>query len=73
MGLIETVNLSSQGSLTQKLAPLVGSRTVRIKISGGQELRGILSEVGADYLALLNDAEEERLIPFSALLFIQID
>ena len=70
MGLIETVNLDSAGSLAEKLAPMVGSRPVVIKLAQGFEISGILSEVGQDYLAVLNEAEEERLVPFAAISFI---
>ncbi|OGH02084.1 MAG: hypothetical protein A2600_13405 [Candidatus Lambdaproteobacteria bacterium RIFOXYD1_FULL_56_27] len=72
--LIHTVSHSAeaQKSLGERLAASVGVTSYQIVLVGGGEVRGVLEEVGSDYLVTLTQTEEVRLIPFSSVLYLKV-
>lgn len=62
----------AQKSLGERLAASVGITSYQIVLVGGGEVRGVLEEVGSDYLVALTQTEEVRLVPFSSVLYLKV-
>jgi len=72
-GLIKTVSYQSenQQKLAEKLAPMVGTGVV-VSLVNGSELKGVIEEVGQDYVSLLALGQEEvRWMPLTSILYLR--
>ncbi len=70
--IIKTVSYEPNDAINfrQKLGEHLGLHLLTIILKGGEQIEGILSEVGSDYLALIVD-DHDSVIPISNVLFVR--
>ncbi len=69
--LIHQLDSAAGRSLKDKLKDFLGVHPLELALQDGGVLQGIVSEIGTDYIQVIETNGEERLIALTALLWVK--
>ncbi len=72
--IIQTVSYDGESSkaLLEKLMSLIGTQKIEVKISTGELITGIVSEIGKDYLGLIEN-KFDVMIPIKEIVMVRFE
>lgn len=72
--IIQTVSYTKEAAkdVTEKFGELIGVHRVELAIREGQKIEGIISEVGKDYIIII-EGSQDVIIPTEKILFCRYD
>jgi len=70
--IIQTITYEKEAAknLTDKLAEFLGTQKISLMLSNGQVVEGIISEIGLDYISII-EGEADTIIPLDNICYIR--